>query len=150
MAVKTIRVSNLREVQAALRKVGGPAAVTAMRTAGREAVATVVPVARANVPKRTGRLSRSIGGGATATGAFVKAGTEQRVPYAGPINYGWSLPKMRKALAKSKSPKWRAVSRRMKKGITATHFLDGAVTTTSPAVVAAYDRQIDKLIREFL
>lgn len=134
-----IEVQNLRELTAAVRRAAGPEAAKAIRKAGLFAVAEIVTVARHDVPKRSGRLEASIGGGATARMAYVKAGTPKRVPYAGPINYGWHAGNMSRALAKSRSPYWRNVGRKGVRGIKGDHFLDGAVAKELPMVVHRYE-----------
>lgn len=40
-------------------------------------------------PRSGGRLKKSIRPGATTKAGIVKAGSASRVPYAGPIHWGW-------------------------------------------------------------
>ncbi len=49
----------------------------------------VADIAARLAPRNTGALARSIKGKGTAHRATIKAGGTTRVPYAGPINYGW-------------------------------------------------------------
>jgi hypothetical protein len=48
----------------------------------------LVPVAKSKVPVRSGRLKASIRAGATNRSGVVRAG-KKKVPYAGPIHFGW-------------------------------------------------------------
>tara|TARA_R110002012_G_scaffold168079_3_gene331480 strand:- start:5772 stop:6164 length:393 start_codon:yes stop_codon:yes gene_type:complete len=55
----------------------------------------VAGTAKTKVPVRSGRLQRSIRGGATKTSARVMAGNNRKggpssVPYAAPIHFGWA------------------------------------------------------------
>lgn len=55
-----------------------------------KSIATKVADASAPfVPVRSGALLRSLNGGAESSGAYVKAGTKARVPYAPIIHWGW-------------------------------------------------------------
>jgi hypothetical protein len=64
-------------------------------------------------PHRSGRLVGNIRAGATQKAAFVRAGGA-RVPYAGPVHWGWpkrnitANPFMTKA-AQQTEPRWLAV-----------------------------------------
>ncbi len=49
----------------------------------------LVPRVKARAPKRSGRLEGSVRGRATASRAQIIVGSNVRVPYAGPINFGW-------------------------------------------------------------
>lgn len=49
----------------------------------------VVPPVRAGAPRRSGNLANSVRALATARRAQLAVGTNVKVPYAGPINFGW-------------------------------------------------------------
>ena len=88
-----IKVTNLREINRALKNVGAPK--EAVKDAGKEAGELVANEARSLVPVRSGRLRDSIRIGATARGKItIMAGnnrtTKSAVPYANPIHWGWS------------------------------------------------------------
>lgn len=84
----TIRVEGLTELRKALRD--APAAARKELSKANKAAAQVVAdEAKSTVPRRTGRLAASIAAQATQTAGKVKAGSAARVPYAGPIHYGW-------------------------------------------------------------
>lgn len=54
-------------------------------------------IAASHAPKRSGRLAGDIRGNRAKSKAVVTAGRAS-VPYAGPINYGWSARNIRPAL----------------------------------------------------
>ena len=56
--------------------------------AHREAAALVTSRARGTAPRRSGALAGSVRGSGTKTQAVVRAGGA-RLPYAGPIHWGW-------------------------------------------------------------
>jgi len=87
-----IKVTNLREINRALKNVGVPN--DAIKKAGKESAEAVVGEAKALVPVRTGALRNSIRIGATARGKItIMAGNNRTgksgVPYANPIHWGW-------------------------------------------------------------
>lgn len=87
-----IKVTNLREINKALKAVGAPN--EAIKKAGKESGELVASEARGLVPVRTGALRNSIRVGATARGKItVLAGNNRKsksgVPYANPIHWGW-------------------------------------------------------------
>lgn len=87
-----VKVTNLREVNKALKAIGVPN--DAIKKAGKESGELVASEARTLVPVRTGKLRNSIRVGATARGKItVMAGnnrsTKTAVPYANPIHWGW-------------------------------------------------------------
>ncbi len=51
----------------------------------------LVPRIKAAAPRRSGALAGSVKGRATAQRAQIIVGTPVKVPYAGPINFGWPL-----------------------------------------------------------
>ena len=83
------KVDGLKELQKEIRKTEDVELKKSLRLANKEAAQVVADQAKVEVPRRSGRLARSIGTQASQTSAFVKAGTAARVPYAGPIHFGW-------------------------------------------------------------
>jgi len=61
---------------------------TELKSAHLEAALVVARQAEYEVPRRSGRLEATIRAQATQTKGNVKAG-RARVPYAGPIHFGW-------------------------------------------------------------
>lgn len=87
-----IKVTNLRQINNALKAVGAPN--EEIKKAGKESGELVASEARGLVPVRTGALRNSIRVGATARGKItVLAGNNRKsksgVPYANPIHWGW-------------------------------------------------------------
>jgi hypothetical protein len=87
-----VRWEGLAELQAALRRVKGKLDKKAVREAGKLIVrAEVVPPVRGGAPVGpTGNLGRSVRAAFSASRVQLLVGTEKRVPYAGPINFGWA------------------------------------------------------------
>ena len=83
------KVDGLRQLQKEIRQTEDVELKKQLRLANKEAAQVVADQAKVEVPRRSGRLARSIGTQASQTSAFVKAGTAARVPYAGPIHFGW-------------------------------------------------------------
>ena len=83
------KVDGLKALQKEIRKTEDVEMKKRLRLANKEAAQVVADQAKVEVPRRSGRLARSIGTQASQTSAFVKAGTAARVPYAGPIHFGW-------------------------------------------------------------
>lgn len=83
------KVDGLKALQKEIRQTEDVELKKQLRLANKEAAQVVADQAKVEVPRRSGRLARSIGAQASQTSAFVKAGTPSRVPYAGPIHFGW-------------------------------------------------------------
>ena len=83
------KVDGLKELQKEIRRTEDVELKKQLRLANKEAAQVVADQAKVEVPRRSGRLARSIGVQASQTSASVKAGTAARVPYAGPIHFGW-------------------------------------------------------------
>ena len=83
------KVDGLKALQKEIRQTEDVELKKQLRLANKEAAQVVADQAKVEVPRRSGRLARSIGTQASQTSAFVKAGTAARVPYAGPIHFGW-------------------------------------------------------------
>ena len=83
------KVDGLKELQKEIRQTEDVELKKQLRLANKEAAQVVADQAKVEVPRRSGRLARSIGVQASQTSALVKAGTAARVPYAGPIHFGW-------------------------------------------------------------
>ena len=59
-----------------------------MRQANKDAAEVVARQAKIEVPRRSGRLAKSIGTLATQSRGQVRVGSAS-VPYAGPVHFGW-------------------------------------------------------------
>lgn len=86
MNTARVEVSGRAKLTRALRRLEGD--VADLRDAN-AAVSTLVAAAAAvRAPRRTGRLAASVRGNRSVSRASVLAGGA-RVPYAGPIHWGW-------------------------------------------------------------
>lgn len=83
----SIRVENLSTLIKGLQAVGTPTAE--IGEAARQAGEIVASEARNLVPVRSGRLRSTIKSKRQARRAIVSAGNNGKVPYAGPIHFGW-------------------------------------------------------------
>lgn len=79
-----IRVDGARQLRANLRRAGDD--LGDLRDA--HAAAARIVVGGTIAPSRTGTLAGSVRGSGTKTASIVRAGSK-RVPYAGPIHWGW-------------------------------------------------------------
>lgn len=83
-----IEVEGLHKLRRALVKLDD-AARDDFKTAGFQAAEIVVDEAKRLVPVRSGKLGKTIRAHKVVSGAKVSAG-RVRVPYAGPIHFGWA------------------------------------------------------------
>lgn len=83
-----VTVSGINGLVRALRKAQDQDALAVMKRTGLDAAGLVHAAAAPLVPIRSGRLLRTLRGGATPRGGIVRAGTKA-VPWAGPIHFGW-------------------------------------------------------------
>lgn len=115
-----MRIQGLPRLRRALRQLD--ADVTDLKNANAAAAATVAAAAAARAPRRSGALAASVRGNRAASRATVRAGTA-RVPYAGPIHWGWPA-----------------------RGITAQPFVIDAARATEPVWLAAYARDLERAV----
>lgn len=83
-----VEVENLKEVSAAIRRLGDADLKKQLREANKSVSQMIVDSALPEVPVRTGKLKQSVKASATATSAYGKAGSPVRVPYAAVIHWG--------------------------------------------------------------
>jgi len=86
-----VHVKGIRELQRNLRHLEEKELLKELRSEFKAIAALVAESAKQDpeTPVMTGRLKKSIGAIASTTSASVKAGTDSRVAYAGPIHWGW-------------------------------------------------------------
>lgn len=84
-----IEVEGARELRRHLARIKNKELNKQLKTANKEAAEPVADKAKQLAPVRSGRLARSIKSAATLREGRVKAGSAARVPYAGPIHFGW-------------------------------------------------------------
>lgn len=102
-----MKVEGAAELARLMRRIGDRDLKRSLRDANKAGATLVAEDAKEHhVPVQSGRLKRSIGARGTQTEGKVKAGTASRVPYAGPIHFGWgrrnirAQPFLHKALSK--------------------------------------------------
>lgn len=81
-----VRVEGARQFRAALRRADGDLAD--LKAVNADVAAVAARAGRIDAPHRSGALAATVRSSGTATQAIVRVGTS-RVPYAGPIHYGW-------------------------------------------------------------
>lgn len=121
-----IDVEGLNDMLRQLRKFGEKDVPEEIRRANLEAAQLVVPVARAEAPKVTGKLASTVRATATAKAGSLRAGRGRAVPYAGPIHFGW-----------------------LRRHIRANPFLERAAARMTNQVVSIYVRALDRAIARF-
>lgn len=126
-----IEVEGLRETLDALRQLGNKDVPLAIKTANKDAADTVAETARVEVPKRSGRLAKTIKALATAKRGTVKAGTASRVRYAGIIHFGGRTKGKFHGLIKPNPFLYRATDRRRDE------------------IFAAYDKRVNEAVDNF-
>lgn len=125
----SVQVEGARELRRALRQAGADA--TDFRDVGRAISRQAVAEIRPSVPFRSGALAGSLFGTATTTKAIVQAGNA-KVPYAGPIHFGW-------ATRPSPAKGWRGGP------IAPNPFVYDWLDRRRDEVIAAYEEQMQKL-----
>lgn len=132
-SIYSLKVEGLKEAAKTFRS--GPKWVKEeLKAANKDIMIVVRDRARMEAPQRTGRLAKSVGGSASDQAARVKAGTGARVPYAGPIHFGWpTRPNHQK--------KWRGGP------IAPNPFLYRAVGHSTDRIHAMYADAMDRLAK---
>lgn len=118
MADAQLRVDGARQLRTSMRRAGID--MRELRETHAEAARLVA--ARADPPRRTGRLAATIRAAGTQTQAVVRAGYA-RVPYAPVIHWGWPA-----------------------RGIRAQPFLTEAAQASEPAWVELYTRHVEQIL----
>lgn len=86
MSDTTVRIEGLTRLRRTLKAAGVDMAD--MKKANAEAARIVAAAGRAGAPRRSGRLAGTVRGNRAVGRAVVMAGGA-RVPYGGPIHWGW-------------------------------------------------------------
>lgn len=86
MARALVQVEGLRELRRRLRRIDG--GLAQLKTVNKATADYIASAARPGTPHRTGRLAASLRTSGTNRAGVIRAGTA-RVPYAGPIHWGW-------------------------------------------------------------
>ena len=83
-----IHITGVKEFVAKARKAGDRDSLAAVKAGNKEGAEIVAKEAKVLVPKRSGKLGRSIRANASIKRGVVAAGRAS-LPYAGPIHFGW-------------------------------------------------------------
>lgn len=83
-----VEIEGVKSLARNLRKAGEEGARDFLLAANKEAAQIVESAARPKIPQRTGRLAASLKSSGSARGGVVQVG-KARVPWAGPIHFGW-------------------------------------------------------------
>jgi len=119
-----IQVDGLSELQKALREAGGDDLKAALKEVNKEAAEVVAATARSRVPVRSGSLLSSLRTSATLKSGVIRIG-KAKVPYAGPIHFGWP-----------------------KRHIHPQPFLYDSLDARYSQVIKIYEDRIDKLLAQ--
>ena len=82
-----VEVDGAKELRRTLKKAG--ADMSDFTAANKSAATIASAAAAARAPRRSGALAASVRSGASRTQGVIRAGGA-RVPYAGPIHWGWA------------------------------------------------------------
>lgn len=115
-----MEVEGGRELRAALKGIEG--GIKDLKATHAKIAHAVSPVAQREAPHVSGALAASIRGTGTASAAIVRAGGS-KVPYGGPIHWGWPA-----------------------RNIMPNPFLANAGKSTEPAWVKVYESDIQRLM----
>lgn len=117
-----VQFVGLRELRTSLRKMEGDA-VGRLAEAHEAASRIVADAARPRVPVVTGALKETVRHSGTKTRGIVRAGYK-RVPYAGPIHFGWAA-----------------------RGIQAQPFFYDAMDRREQQVIQQFAKHVDRIRR---
>jgi hypothetical protein len=121
MATKAgIRVEGAPELRRTLKRAGDD--LSDLKTAHATAAQYVAARSRGTAPRRKGVLAASVRGSGTKTAAVIRAGGA-RVPYAGPIHFGWPS-----------------------RGIAPQPWITEAAEDTEPTWVEIYERAVTRIL----
>lgn len=84
-----IEVEGYKEMRRLMRQIGDDKLKEMLKDANYEAAKIVADEAQKEAPKVSGRLAASVRPNRAVGYGAVRAGSAARVPYAGPIHYGW-------------------------------------------------------------
>lgn len=156
----TIEIDGLREALDALKRMGGtPQDAKSLNRQVAEEI--VEPGARREVPVRSGRLKSTIDSDATATYAYILAGSRGEVRYAGVIHFGdatrgmgrgvtGTLKERRSKLQSAvSSSSGSALGRRSANKAARRNMQRGGPIAPNPFVYRAIDDRIPQIFRSY-
>jgi len=118
----SIEVEGARQLKRALRQIEGGS--SDLKEIHAKAAKIVEDEAIARVPRRSGHLANTLRSSGIASGGVVRAGFA-KVPYAGPIHFGWG-----------------------KRNISPNPFLYDALDQRRMEVTGEYEYHVKKLIKK--
>ena len=117
-----VEVEGAARLRRTLRAAG--ADLEQLRAAHAAAAAIATEAAANRAPVRSGTLAATVRGSGTKTAGIVRAGFA-RVPYAGPIHWGWPA-----------------------RSITAQPFIVEAAQDTEPSWIRVYEQAVDQALKQ--
>ena len=133
-----IQAEGLRDLQKSLKAVGADKSEIA--NANFEAAQTLIKAALPLVPTLTGRLRGSLKAGRAQGQAEARAGNNNRLGYAAPIHWGWSIVG---AATKSRLPVGSI------RNIEPQPFFSEALGYTYEEIVTNYNRNMQNLVNKY-
>jgi len=115
-----LEVRGARQLRDAMKEAG--MSLDDLKPVHGRAAAVVAAAARSRAPVRSGRLAGSVRSSGTRRAGVVRAG-RARIPYAGPIHWGWP-----------------------RRHIAANTFLTDAAAATEPVWVEMYVHDVEQLL----
>lgn len=115
-----VEVEGARQLRRTLRQAGDD--LEDLKDANKQAAEVAATGARRNVPVESGALAGDIRAAGTKTAGVVRAG-RKRLPYAGPIHWGWPA-----------------------RGIAAQPYLTEGAQQTETVWVPLYEQELDKAL----
>lgn len=115
-----VQVDGLRQLRKTLRQAGDD--LSDLKEVNRKAADTAAGGATKAVPRLSGLLQSNIRSSGTKTAGIIRAGSK-KVPYAGPIHWGWK-----------------------DRNIKANPFLSKGAKDTEPAWLPLYEKEIDEIL----
>lgn len=85
--ISEVRVEGGRQFRSSLKKATGQ--LSDLKATHAAAAAIAAEASASLAPHRTSRLRKTIRASGTNTAGIIRAGNNTRVPYAGPIHWGW-------------------------------------------------------------
>lgn len=110
-----------RELRRTLRGAGDD--LSDLKDVHKQAAAIAATRAKARAPRTSGRLEATIRSSGTKTAGIVRVGNNTKVPYAGPIHWGWG-----------------------KRHIPANPFASRGAQESEPVWLPLYERYVDNTL----
>jgi len=120
--VPKIKVENLKPLQKEIRKMKDTGLTKEVKAVNVKTATIVVDDSK--IPKRSGALAKSAKAVNSAAYAAIRAGSAAKVPYAGPIHFGWRA-----------------------RGIEPNKFFHEAMKRKWPEVMTTYEEGIREVVR---